>query len=154
MAKDSHANSIASIQLKLRPKTFEVGAGVFLDPVEMSDQTQDSRNAAVPAPPSKVHLLTWLCAEVRDERVDDPAQEELHDPAILFWPRHFPSSRRPDVNLEKNQHLRRAVSFAVARPEKSRSKYVKVRLVWIGERTVAEPRRRIRCRFTWTATTR
>jgi hypothetical protein len=41
----------------------------------MSDQTQDSRNAAVPAPPSKVHLLTWLCAEVRDEGVDDPAQE-------------------------------------------------------------------------------
>ena len=31
---------------------------------------------------------------------------------------------------------------------------VKVRLVWIGERTVVYPRRRIRCRFTWTATTR
>ena len=126
MAEDSHRSSMASIQRKLRPKTSEMGAGVFLGPIEMSDQTQDSRNAAVPAQPSKVHLLTWLCAEVRDEGVDDPAQEDLHDPAMLFWPRHFPSSRGPDVNLEKNPHLRRAVSFAVARHEKSRSKLSKL----------------------------
>ena len=70
--------------------------------------------------------LCGFCTEVRDERVDDPAQEDLHHPAILFWPRHFPSSRGPDLNLEKDPHLRRAVSFAVARAEKSRSKLSKL----------------------------
>ena len=42
----------------------------------------------------------------------------------------------------------------IVRAKKIRFQVGKIGLVLVGEKTIADPRRRIRCLFTWTATTR